>query len=307
MTFFFLLTTTTQAQQISQYTQYVFNHFSVNPAVAGSKDCIDVRLGFRRQWVGFPGSPITGWATVQGTIRAKGKPFNKNRHGLGVNMEADQTGPLGYTHFYLAYAYHIQMARDYFMSLGLFAGVTQEKLNTGDIQVFDNNDPSLASNGSVIVYPEIAPGIWLYNKTSWAGLSVFQVVGNRIKGFGADSRLTRHYLLSAGRRFRMSRQFSVLPSMLMKISPGSPLAFDVNVMLEYRKRVGLGMSYRNQDAVAFMLKVPFLRFFTLGYSYDITTSRLRLGSSNTHEIILGIYPCSALDPAKAIVRCPVFE
>jgi type IX secretion system PorP/SprF family membrane protein len=222
-------------------------------------------------------------------------------------MEADQTGPLGYTHFYLAYAYHIQMARDYFMSLGLFAGITQEKLNTGDIQVFDNNDPSLQTNGSVLVYPEIAPGIWLYNKSSWAGLSIFQVVGNRIKGFGADSRLTRHYLLSAGHRFRMSRQFSVLPSMLMKISPASPLALDINVMLEYRKRVGLGVSYRNQDAVAFMIKVPFLRFFTLGYSYDINTSRLRIANSNTHEVILGIYPCSALDPAKAIVRCPVFE
>ena len=41
------------AQQLAQYTQYVFNHFSVNPAVAGSKDCLDVRLGFRKQWNGF--------------------------------------------------------------------------------------------------------------------------------------------------------------------------------------------------------------------------------------------------------------
>jgi hypothetical protein len=56
-----------------------------------------------------------------------------------------------------------------------------------------------------------------------------------------------------------------------------------------------------------MLKVPFLKYFTLGYSYDVTTSKLRVGGANTHEIILGIYPCSAMDPAKAIVRCPIFE
>ena len=74
--FFSICATQLRAQQIEQYTQYVFNHFSVNPAVAGSKDCIDVRLGFRKQWVGFPGAPTTGWATVQGTIRPKGKPFN---------------------------------------------------------------------------------------------------------------------------------------------------------------------------------------------------------------------------------------
>ena len=64
---------------------------------------------------------------------------------------------------------------------------------------------------------------------------------------------------------------------------------------------------QNQDAVAFMIKLPFLKFFTLGYSYDITTSRLRVGGANTHELILGIYPCAALDPSKAIVRFPIFE
>jgi hypothetical protein len=67
------------------------------------------------------------------------------------------------------------------------------------------------------------------------------------------------------------------------------------------------MSYRNQDAVAFMVKLPFLKYFTLGYSYDVTTSQLRVGGANTHEIILGIYPCLPLDPDKAIVRCPIFE
>ena len=55
------------------------------------------------------------------------------------------------------------------------------------------------------------------------------------------------------------------------------------------------------------MKIPFLQYFTLGYSYDVTTSKLRAGGANTHEIILGIYPCSALNPAKAIVRCPIFE
>ena len=37
------------AQQTAQYTQNVFNMFAINPAVAGSKDCIDVRLGYRQQ------------------------------------------------------------------------------------------------------------------------------------------------------------------------------------------------------------------------------------------------------------------
>lgn len=296
-----------RGQQIAQYTQYVFNHFSVNPAVAGSKDCLDVRLGFRKQWNGFPGAPTTGWATMHGSIRPKGKPYIANRHGFGANVEADQSGPIGYTHFYLAYAYHMQMAKDNFLSMGLFAGVKQEKVDIGDLNLADQGDPVLTNKSSVLVVPEITPGIWMYSKQGWAGLSVFQLLNNKVKGIGEDTRLSRHFVGSFGRRFRIDKSLAAVPSTLLKFSPGSPLAIDINVMLEYRRRMGLGVSYRNQDAVAFMIKFPFLKFFTFGYSYDITTSKIRVASSNTHEVILAIYPCAPSDPAKEIVRCPVFE
>ena len=75
----FLASTGARAQQIAQYTQYVFNQFSVNPAVAGSKDCLDVRLCFRKQWRGFPGSPSTGLARLHVGIHTKKPPFALRR------------------------------------------------------------------------------------------------------------------------------------------------------------------------------------------------------------------------------------
>jgi type IX secretion system PorP/SprF family membrane protein len=297
-----------RAQQISQYTQYVFNQFSVNPAVAGSKDCLDVRLGFRKQWVGFPGAPTTGWASLHGYLRAKGKPYVKNRHGIGAFVEADDAGALGYTHFYLAYAYHIQMAKDYYISLGLFAGVKQVKFNGSLLNgLVDPTDPVLKSNGSSMTYPMIWPGVWMYSKNGWLGLSIPQVLNNKIPGLGVNSTLTPHFLMSAGRRIRLNKRMGLVPSTMLKLSPKSPLAFDLNFWLEYKRKLGVGITYRNQDAVAFLVKIPLMKFFSVGYSYDINTSRLRVANSNTHEIILSIYPCGADDPAKAIVRCPVFE
>ncbi|MFZ1666632.1 MAG: type IX secretion system membrane protein PorP/SprF [Flavobacteriales bacterium] len=295
------------AQQTAQYTQNTFNMFAINPAVAGSKDCIDVRLGYRQQWVGFPGAPVTGWATIAGSIRPKGRPYRANRHGIGAFIEADNAGPLGYTSVQGAYAYHIQMRRDFFMSLGFFAGVRQEKLSLGDVNADDNTDPALANNGSVLIVPDVTPGVWLYGKNTWAGLSIQQFLGNRVKKIGTDTRLSRVFIASLGHRYRIDKSLSVVPSGLLRLSPGVPMSMDLNVMLEYKKKIGIGATYRNQDAVAFMLKVPFLQYFTLGYSYDVTTSKLRAGGANTHEIILGIYPCSPLNPAKAIVRCPIFE
>ncbi len=302
-----LICTQAGAQQLSQYTQYVFNHFSVNPAVAGSKDCIDVRLGYRQQWVGFDGAPTTGWASLHGAIRPKNKPYMKNKHGIGAFIEADNAGNWGYTRFVLAYAYSMQMSQDYFLSMGFFAGVQQMKLNVGDITLTEFNDPVLGSSASVMVYPELTPGIWIYGKRFFGGIAMHQALGNRINDVGLSSRLSRHTMLSAGYRFPLGGKTSLLPSTLVKFSGAAPMAMDLNAMLEWNKVLALGVGYRNGDALTLMLRVGFLQFFQVGYSYDVTTSKLRSASSNTHEIILAITPCGKESMARRMIKCPAFD
>lgn len=296
-----------RAQQLPQYTQYVFNHFNVNPAVAGSKDCIDVRLGFRKQWLGFEGAPTTGWASVHGTIKRKRKPYITSKHGVGMMAEADETGPIGHTVLAFAYAYHLQLRKGYYMSMGLFAGLRQQKFDVGRVTLENFNDPVLDSRSSVIMVPVITPGIWVYSNTFWAGASLHQVTGNRMVGIGEQSRATGHLMMSGGYRLRVAKQTSLTPSTLLKYSAGSPLAIDVNLMMDHKRLFGLGVGWRNQDAIIAMVKFGFLKYFALGYSYDVTTSRLKASSSNTHEIILAITPCVPVDPRKMIVRCPIFE
>jgi type IX secretion system PorP/SprF family membrane protein len=294
-------------QQLTQYSQYVFYHFSVNPAVAGSKDCLDMRLGVRKQWLGFDGAPTTGWFSLHGTLRAKGKPFQPNKHGIGVFMEADEAGNWGYSRLLLAYAYHLQMAKEFYLAFGVFAGLQQEKFDFGNATVLNYDDPALTGRSSVLVYPDVTPGIWFYNKSTWGGVSLHNVVGNRIDGIGTEARLSRHLMLSAGHRFRMGRKMALVPSTLIKRSPGAPVAFDLNAMAEWGRVFGLGVGYRSGDAVVAMMKVGFLKYFQLGYSYDMTTSRLRLGSSNTHEVILAITPCDKGNAGKRMISCPAFE
>ena len=295
------------AQQVPQYSQYMFNHFAINPALAGSKDCIDVRLGYRKQWVGFDGAPTTAWTSVHGVFKNKQKPYQKNKHGFGAFIETDDTGPLGFTMFNVAYAYHLQLNQKYMASFGLFLGVQQHKLDAGKVTLTNFNDPAIGNGGSVFVVPEVWPGVLFYNDNTFFGFSVRQALGNKIDGLGIESRLTRHVLLNGGHRFRTRSKVAFIPSTLVKISGAAPLAMDINLMMEYKRFFAIGASYRNTDAIVAMFRVSFLKFFTLGYSYDMTTSKIRLGSSNTHEIILGINACPQEDPRKKIVRCPAFE
>ncbi len=294
-------------QLLSQYSQYVFNHFSINPAVAGSKDCLDVRLGFRQQWTGFEGAPTTGWASLHGTLKQKGKPYQANKHGVGLFVEADEAGNWGYTRFLLAYAYHIQMSKDYYMSFGFFGGLQQMKFDVGEATVLDPGDPAVEGRASVMVAPEITPGIWLYNKKAWAGLSIHQLLGNKMEGLGVDARLYRHLALSAGYKYRLGKNTAFIPSTLIKFAGGAPPALDLNAMLEWKRVVALGMGYRGGDAMVFMLKVGFLQYFQVGYSYDVTTSRMKVAGNNTHEIILAITPCSKAKLGRRMINCPAFD
>src|SRR5581483_7837677 len=52
------------AQQKPQYTQYVLNNMLINPAVTGIENYIDVKTGYRSQWTGLQGAPVTSYITA---------------------------------------------------------------------------------------------------------------------------------------------------------------------------------------------------------------------------------------------------
>ena len=45
--------TVTMAQQLPQFTQYMYNTIAINPAYAGSRDALSIIALHRSQWVGF--------------------------------------------------------------------------------------------------------------------------------------------------------------------------------------------------------------------------------------------------------------
>ena len=57
-----------QAQQDAQYTQYMYNTLSVNPAYAGSRDVFSFVGLYRTQWVGLDGAPDTFTASMHSPL-----------------------------------------------------------------------------------------------------------------------------------------------------------------------------------------------------------------------------------------------
>lgn len=86
------------AQQNIQFTQYIFNSLSVNPAYAGYKEEWFAQLGLRTQLVGIEGAPKTGQLSIDGLLDPDAK-----RHGIGFQLTADNLGAQSATSAYADY------------------------------------------------------------------------------------------------------------------------------------------------------------------------------------------------------------
>ncbi len=291
------------SQQTAQFTQYLFNQFGHHPALAGWRDCIEIRLGYRTQWLNYPGAPKTAFANFHTSLTRKKKGFLRTKHGIGANVESDQMGPFGITRIYLAYAYHVPFNRKFKLSMGLFAGMQQYKIDVGKIILETAPDNAITGKNYVYIVPEVWPSIFLYSNDFFAGATIRQAFRNKIKKITADSRLRYHYNITAGKRFKLDRM-DIIPSFNFKWASISAPDLDLNCLFDFTNRYQLGVSWRNTDALAVLGKIT-IKNWSLGYSFDWTTSKIKNGSSNTHEIILGINTCKP--DKRNSDECPAFN
>jgi type IX secretion system PorP/SprF family membrane protein len=160
----------------------------------------------------------------------------------------------------------------------------------------DPNDAALGGNVSNVlnrIKPDIGLGLWLYSDRYFAGVSAQQLLPLKTTFADIDTvktkgKLVPHIFATAGYRFFINDDISILPSVMAKYVPNTPVSqFDVNVKAQYQDLLWVGASYRHQYGYAAMAGINVSNTFNVGYAYDYTTTRLNTFSNGTHEIILG--------------------
>lgn len=291
------------AQQIPQYSQWSFHQFSQNPAHAGIKRCVDVHSLYRMQWVGFDGAPQSGFLTVSVPLDARRRKYLSARHGMGIRFENDRIGQFGINRINLAYAGHFNFNASRRLSLGLFAGAMQTGYNPGTV-VTTKPDPTVSQEGS-FVSPDASFGAWFNDDNYYIGLSVHNLIPSRWPKPGNSSKYRMHTQLSAGYRLGIREHISFLPGAIVRIPPRGPLSVDLNLHFDYKNILGIGLGYRNTDALIVFASFKIKEQFALVYSFDYTLSSIQLGSQNTHELSIRFTTCKPDKPATA--SCPLFD
>ena len=111
-----------RAQQMPQYTQYMFNDFVINPAIAGIYDYFQIRTNHRFQWVGLLDPPMTNSIALYG-------PHAKLDMGYGGYVYSDVTGPTSRAGITGSYAYNIAVAGDIRLSMGISLSLLQYRID----------------------------------------------------------------------------------------------------------------------------------------------------------------------------------
>jgi type IX secretion system PorP/SprF family membrane protein len=301
------------AQEKPQYSQYIFNNYLLNPALSGTENYMDVKIGRRLQWAGIKQAPQTTFVSAQWSLGKEylwsnalslpvddDNPMSKSymqyytsspaHHGMGIMAVSDRAGALSRLDAGLSYAYHLQLNNSYNLSVGVYTGLSKLTLDVSGLSLEQTNDPALANVVSTQFKPDLSIGTWFYGAHLFAGFSMQQVLPQKLSfsnSANMASTFNTTFLLTSGYRFYVDEDIAAIPSIMFRKSLTSPFSFDTNLMLSYKDKVWLGTSYRKSDSFSGLVGFSLMRLVNLTYAYDFTVSDLKAVSGGTHEIVLG--------------------
>ena len=275
------------AQQLPQFTQYMYNTISINPAYAGSRETLSLVGLHRSQWVGIEGGPTTQTFSVH-------SPLRNEKVGLGLSFINDQLGYENFAYIYADFSYTIPVGYETKLAFGLKGGLTHYNLDQELL-----TDPSVIedlyfSNVADRWSPNIGAGVFLHNQKWYIGLSAPRILNtdwNKSRNGEIDyvSAERVSYYLTGGYVFDLSATTKFKPAFMIKATNGAPVSYDLTGNFLFNEKFWLGAAYRfNESAGAFGAIADFQisRELRIGYAYEHPISDIRPYSDGTHEVLL---------------------
>jgi type IX secretion system PorP/SprF family membrane protein len=299
--------------QDPEFTQFYANPLYLNPAFAGSNNCPRVALGYRNQWPALSGTFVT-------TSVSYDQHVDGLYGGLGLMVVSDQAGKgtLNTNRISGMYSYHLKVNRQFSIRAGFEATYFQRSLDWNKLTFGDMIDARRGfiyqtgdqPRGGTVGGIDISAGILGYTDNFYMGFAAHHLNTPNESVIAGDSpmpmKLTGHIgamiPISQGRFAKSDAAIS--PNILYRYQAG----FQQLNMGLYIKKGALtgGVWYRNKDAFIVLLGVE-NENFRLGYSYDVTVSRLANVSAGSHELSMQLkFNCKPKKKTFRTISCPSF-
>jgi len=280
--FFLAINEMVQAQQDPQFTQYMFNTITVNPAYAGSRGQLSFAGLYRSQWVGLEGAPETFTFNLHSPIR-------NSRLGYGISVVNDNIGDGVVQETYLdgVVSYTIDLARDNKLSFGLNFGGSILNLDFNGLRNFDQEIVD-GNNVDNSFSPNFGLGAYYHTNKFYAGLSVPDILeseffDNSSQDSNAVNFLSQErlgFFFITGYVFDLNGDLKFKPALLTKVVGGAPLQVDISANFLFADKFSFGAAYRWDAAVSALAGFQITEQLMLGLAYDRETTELGAAQFN---------------------------
>lgn len=267
-----------RAQQDAQYTQYMYNTVSVNPAYAGSRGLMSITGLYRNQWLGLDGAPESQTLNAHTPLKRSkfgvGLSLINDRIGNGVNQQTWLDGVVSYT---------VQTSYEGKLSFGLKVGGSLLNVDFTKLNQYDRVEFTDADNIQNKFSPNIGAGVYYHDDLFYVGLSVPNVLQTEyfsdsnnsntdVSSYVSKSRI--NYYLIGGYVWQIDYSWKFKPAFLAKAVAGAPLQFDMSANFMYDDTVTMGLGYRWDSALTAMVGFQLNRALNVGLAYDREITRL---------------------------------
>ena len=310
-----------QAQFDFGYAQFQQNPLAVNPAFAGVEDFVDVKIGYKKQWVGLDTSPSHAFISSNMALKIsenndyknrgvrlfEAEAYNElekpdnfgyrkgNRHGVAVNLMENSDG--GFQNFsaYVNYAYHLRITRQLIWSVGAAVGYEYNKFDPSGITVlnpatdltYQNYLKGENQKNSV----NVNLGTIIYHQKFYLGYAANNAVSMLLAGDNKDfndqiNQFTQNIVVGYNYKYRYG--VIITPGVLISITPDNPIQIIGSVRANWHDKFWGGLQYTYLGDAAISLGFYLTPNFGLNYAYSYPTTQLSRATSGSHEIVLAL-------------------
>jgi type IX secretion system PorP/SprF family membrane protein len=305
--------------QDMHFSQYYANPLYLNPAFAGSAVCPRFIMNYRNQWPTLPGQYISYSASYDQYL-----DFLSGGVGLMFNEDDAGQGTINTTIISGMYSYKMSVSRVVSINLSFQASYFQNKLDWSKLTFNDMLSPKdgfiyntneKQPQNLVVGAPDFSSGLLVYGESFYAGLAVHHMTQPN-QAFISEGKLPIEYNVNAGGiidlrshgKRRKIEDPTISPNILFMKQQDFE---EINYGLYFNKYplvsgIWFRQSFQNPDAFIVLLGFQTI-FFKVGYSYDLTVSRLSSVSGGAHEISVGFqFGCKPKRKRMRAINCPVF-
>lgn len=271
------------AQEDASNKQYLFNLLNINPAYAGSRGGLSISTGFRKQWAGIPGAPQTSIFSIDA-------PLKEHHFGLGLQLYTSSLGLEKTNGINMSFATMLRFEEEEFLSLGLQGGLMNYRIDRSSVALPFQNDPSFQYNTNVVM-PTAGAGIYYQRPGFYASLSapsllVSTVKVDKILSVNSATLRNMQLILTTGITATLNDEIQCKPSVYMRWMNGKVFDVHVNGSVWVKDMIGVGASYRYDDAIMGLLEIKLNEKLSFGYSYGKSIGDRGIFSQGSHEVII---------------------